>query len=172
MGERLQFYSNCVEVRLRTGSADRLCQKGMMNQRNHLMSLSCRVLLLLAIAGAGMATASALDGRATQKLDMTVGPPGAEQSFGKFGVYMARLKQSGQTCTFSPYAYGMNIACGDANAEPRVYIDVEYQPTRAPDTAYVHEIRAYGRNGGYLPVADHVKFLKEFAPARGMKRTR
>jgi hypothetical protein len=143
-----------------------------MTRRDHTIFFSCRLLLGLALSGASLATASALDSRKTQNLDMTVGPPGAEQSFGKFGAYMARLKKSDQTCTFRPYAYGMNIACGDANAEPHVYIDVEYQPTRAPDLAYVSEIRANGRNGGYLPVAEHAKFLKEFAPARRMKRTR
>ncbi|MDF2117820.1 hypothetical protein PY365_19760 [Roseiarcaceae bacterium H3SJ34-1] len=121
---------------------------------------------------AGISVAAALDRGKTEKLDMTVGPPGMEQSFGKFGAYMQRLKLSGQACSFSGYDYGMNIACGDANAEPRVYIDVVYQPTHGPDIAYVSEIRPNGRNGGYLPVADHVKFLKEFAPARLMKRSR
>jgi len=131
-----------------------------------------RSIFVAAALAAGITGALALDRGKTQRLDMTVGPPGAEQSFGKFGTYMARLKRSGQTCSFSGYEHGMNIACGEKNAEPRVYIDVEYQPTRGPDTAYVSELRINGRNGGYLPVAEHVRFLKDFAPARGMKRPR
>lgn len=140
-----------------------------MTQR---INVSLRSFFGLAALVAGLSTAAALDLGKTQKLDMTVGKPGAEQSFGKFGAYMERLKSSGQTCRFSGYEYGMSISCGDANAEPRVYIDVEYQPTHGPDIAYVAEIRANGRNGGYLPVADHVKFLKDFAPVRVMKRSR
>ena len=140
-----------------------------MTQR---ITVSIRSFCVLATLVAGMSAAAALDSGKTRRLDMTVGPPGAEQSFGKFGAYMDRLKQSAQTCRFSDYEYGMNIACGDANAEPRVYIEVEYQPTHGPDIAHVSEIRANGRNGGYLPVAEHVKFLKEFAPSRVMKRQR
>jgi hypothetical protein len=140
-----------------------------MTQR---ITVSIRSFIVLATLVAGMSAAAALDSGKTRRLDMTVGPPGAEQSFGKFGAYMDRLKGSGQTCSFGDYEYGMSIACGEKNAEPRVYIHVEYQPTHGPDIAHVSEIRANGRNGGYLPVADHVKFLKDFAPARVMKRSR
>lgn len=108
---------------------------------------------------------NALDRRALNALNVMAGESDSSlTSFGSLNSFMGRLRRAGRVCRISTYAYGANLDCGPAKA-PDMLVGLDFAPTRAPEFLQVGSVRANGINGGELPRAQFVEFLRGYLKA-------
>lgn len=107
----------------------------------------------------------ALDQRQLAALKVMAGESDSSlESFGSLSSFMGRLRRAGRVCRLSSYAYGANLDCGPAKA-PDMLVGLNFAPTRAPEFLLVGSVRANGINGGELPRAKVVEYLRDYLKA-------
>ena len=103
------------------------------------------VAIALCLGTAGVQASSIKLMKTLQLMVVDPSKPDGMQLMGTVGAYLEKLKKAGQRCELSTYEYGGSIDC-QIRSGKRVLIDLEDDPTHAPEFAQASAIRPDGIN--------------------------
>ncbi|HRE19604.1 MAG TPA: hypothetical protein PKW21_01030 [Rhabdaerophilum sp.] len=107
-----------------------------------------------------------------RNLPVVVGDPPGVPEFGSLTRFLVALQKAGHTCNYASGERSASIACDPATPGPlntperirssRVFISIDFVPTRAPDYAQIGGIRAAGVDAPELAKDEIAGFVQRY----------
>jgi hypothetical protein len=136
-------------------------------------------LLALATAGVALSAAPTLADPVAlrhRSLPVVAGDPPGAPGYGALSGFLRALRRAGHTCNYSSGDHSASISCDPELAGPessparirssKVFIGIEFIPTRGPDLARISSIRAQGVNSPALPASEMADFMNRYLKRR------